>query len=114
MGLDIILESSKKEIFFKNIAYFNVDTEDDIPFNERCQMRTIDLLKNDYEFLDELGFVVGHACKDLDNCKYTIVEQEELVELTRRNLSEEAQQALKKVLEEVDFKKEIVTIYPWW
>lgn len=114
MSLDIILEASKKENFYENMAYLNNDTEADIPFNERCQMRTIEIVKNDYEFLEEIAMVVGQADKDLDNGYYTIVEPEEWLALTHIKLSEEAQKAVEKVLTEVDFENEIVTVYPWW
>jgi len=114
MGLDIIMEACETKIFYENEGYFNLETADEIPFNERCQMRTIESVKNDYELLDELSFVVSCADKEIDNCKYTILEQEELEQLTHKKLSEEGLKAIKKVLAEVDFEKETVTVYPWW
>lgn len=39
MGLDIILEACETKIFYENEGYFNLETEDEIPFNEdvRCE-----------------------------------------------------------------------------
>ncbi|WP_373485594.1 Con-6 family protein [Acetobacterium malicum] len=65
--------------------------------------------------MDALGDMEARAFREIDSCRYIIVDKEGVQELIRNpNLSEEAQQALKKVLEEVDFEKEIFTVYPWW
>jgi len=115
MGLDLILEATEKKKFYENSAYFNQEAEDEIPFNVRCQTRTIESLKNEEELMDALGDMEARAFREIDSCRYIIVDKEGVQELIRNpNLSKEAQQALEKVLEEVDFEKEIFTVYPWW
>ncbi|MDD3305823.1 MAG: hypothetical protein PHO29_01835 [Acetobacterium sp.] len=115
MGLDLILEATEKKKFYENSAYFNQETEDEIPFNVRCQTRTIESLKNEEELMGALGDIEVRAFREIESCRYIIVDKESVQELIRNpNLSEEAQQALEKVLEEVDFEKEIFTVYPWW
>lgn len=113
MGLDIILESCETKKFNENYCYFNAEDPEEIAFNVRCEMRTIDSVKNDYDLLDAMSVVAFYAVKEIENCQYTILEKKELEQLTTKDISEEGREALEKVLAEVDFDKETVTVYTW-
>ncbi|WKY47372.1 hypothetical protein Q5O24_13600 [Eubacteriaceae bacterium ES3] len=113
MSLDIIIDACDKKIFCENYEYLN--EESDIPFDERCQMKTIISLKNEDELFDALSFIALQNEQDFDNNVYTIFEQEDFENLRDSfTLSEEVLVAVEQILDEVDFSKQVVTIYPWW
>jgi hypothetical protein len=114
MGLDILFEACETKKFYENEDYMNDDGYDEIAFNERCQMRTIDSVKNDYELLDALSLIALYEDKEFENCQYTVFYKEELEKLISKNISAEGLEVIKKVLAEVDFDNETVTVYPWW
>lgn len=114
MGLDIILDVCETKKFYENYCYFNVEDPEEIAFNVRCEMRTIDSVKNDYDLLDAMSIVAFYAGKEIENCLYTTLDKKELEQLTTKDISTEGRKALEKVLAEVDFDKEMVTVYPWW
>lgn len=114
MDLDIILDVCEIKKFYENYDYFNVEDPEEIGFNVRCQMRTIDSVKNDYDLLDAMSVVAIYADKEIENCQYTILEKKELEELITKDISVDGREVLEKVLAEVDFDKETVTVYPWW
>ncbi|HAZ05584.1 hypothetical protein [Acetobacterium wieringae] len=114
MSLDIIFDVCETKTFYENEEYMNNDDCDEIAFNERCQMRTIDSVKNDYELLDALSLIAFYDDKEVENCQYTVFYQEDLEKLTSKNISEDGREVIAKVLREVDFDHETVTVYPWW
>jgi len=114
MGLDIIFDVCETKKFYENEEYLNVEAPDEIAFNVRCQMRTIDSVKNDYELLDALSLIAFYDDKEVENCQYTVFYQEDLEKLTSKNISEDGREVIAKVLSEVDFDHETVTVYPWW
>jgi hypothetical protein len=114
MGLDIILDACETKKFYENYHYMNVEDPEEIAFNVRCEMRTIDSVKNDYDLLDAMSVVAFYNDKEIENCQYTILEKKELEQLITKDISEEGRETLEKVLAEVDFDKETVTVYPWW
>ncbi len=114
MGLDILFEACETKKFYENEDYMNDDDRAEIAFNERCQMRTIETVKNDDALFDGLSLIALYADKEFENCQYTVFDKEDFEKLARKNLTDEGLEAVKKVLAEVDFDKETVTVYPWW
>jgi hypothetical protein len=113
MSLDIIIDACDKQLFYDNYEYFN--KESDIPFDQRCQMKTIVSLKNEDELFDALSFIALQNEQEFDNNLYTIFDQEDFKKLGNNpKLSEEVLEAVVKVLSEVDFDRQVVTVYPWW
>lgn len=111
MGLLVTVQIGDADIIAANEEFLNTEMENELPFDQRCKMKTVDHIYNDWDFVMSLDEITGNPAK---NCEYVLLEEEDVHALKDQQMSEESQEVISQLIKTVDFSKQVVSLFAWW